>query len=96
MIDPSKILISPYITEKMEYLNQNSKKGQIVIFKVNKKATKNQIKQAIYNMYKVKVKKVNIINQPYKKTRFRNIISKKSGFKKAILQLEIGSKIQFD
>lgn len=95
-METDKILIEPYVTEKTEQLNQNSKKGQIVVFKVNKKANKNQIKKAIYDLYKIKVLKINIINQPYKKTRFRNILSKKPGFKKAIILLEPGKTIKFE
>lgn len=95
-MDLDKILIEPYVTEKTEQLNQNSKKGQIIVFKVHKKANKNQIKKAIYDLYKIKVLKVNIINQPYRKTRFRNIISKKPGFKKAIILLEPGKTIKFE
>jgi len=91
-----KILIMPYITEKTEILNKNSKSGQIVVFKVHKNATKFMIKQAIYELYKVKVLKVNIINQPYRKTRFRNVVTKKPGFKKAIIKLEPGKTIKFE
>jgi large subunit ribosomal protein L23 len=91
-----KVLIMPYITEKTEMLNNKSKKGQIVVFKVHKKATKTMIKEAIYRLYNVKALKVNIINQPYKKTRFRNIITKKPGFKKAIITLEPGKTIKFE
>ncbi|GIX42821.1 MAG: 50S ribosomal protein L23 [Leptospiraceae bacterium] len=91
-----KVLIMPYVTEKTEMLNQNSKKGQVVVFKVHKNATKTMIKEAIYRLYNVKAMKVNIINQPYKKTRFRNIITKKPGFKKAIITLEPGKTIKFD
>jgi large subunit ribosomal protein L23 len=91
-----KILIMPYVTEKTEMLNQNSKKRQVVVFKVHKKATKTMIKQAIYELYKVKAMKVNIINQPYRKTRFRNIVTKKPGFKKAIITLEPGKTIKFE
>jgi ribosomal protein L23 len=54
------------------------------------------IKEAIYRLYNVKALKVNIINQPYKKTRFRNIITKKPGFKKAIITLEPGKTIKFE
>lgn len=86
----------PYITEKTEMLKSNSKKGQIVVFKVHKNANKTLIKQAIYELYKVKALKVNIINQPYKKTRFRNVMTKKPGFKKAIVLLEPGKEIKFD
>ncbi len=91
-----KVLIMPYVTEKTQRLNDISKKGQVVVFKVSKNATKNMIKQAIYELYKVKAMKVNIINQPYKKTRFRNIITKKPGFKKAIITLEPGKTITFE
>ncbi|MFN3603990.1 MAG: 50S ribosomal protein L23 [Leptonema sp. (in: bacteria)] len=95
-MEVDKILIEPYITEKSDYLNQKSKKGHIVVFKVHKKANKNQIKKAFYDLYKIKVLKINIINQPYRKTRFRNIVSRKPGFKKAILLLEPGKTIKFD
>ncbi len=91
-----KVLIMPYITEKTQMLNEKSKKGQVVVFKVNKNANKHMIKQAIYQLYNIKALKVNIINQPYKKTRFRNIQTKKPGFKKAIITLEPGKTISFE
>lgn len=95
-MEPEKILIMPYVTEKTEMLKNNSKKGQVVVFKVHKDANKTMIKQALYQLYKVRALKVNIINQPYRKTRFRNIITKKPGFKKAIITIEPGKEIKFD
>ncbi len=91
-----KILIMPYVTEKIQLLDSKSKKGQIVVFKVHKDANKSMIKEAIYKLYNIKALKVNIINQPYKRRRFRNIITKKPGFKKAIVTLEPGKTIKFE
>ncbi len=95
-MDIDNILIMPYVTEKTQYLNQKSKTGQIIVFKVHPKANKTMIKNAIKNMYNLRVLDVKIINQPYRKARFKNKILRSPGFKKAIIKLEPGQTIKFD
>jgi len=84
------VLISPHITEKATNL---SEKNQYV-FKVFPKATKNQIKEAIKEVYGVDVLKVRIINVKRKRKRVRGIEGWKKGYKKAIVKIKEGQKIE--
>ncbi len=92
-MDYTKILIKPYITEKTTNLREE--KNQVV-FWVSKDANKIEVKKAVEEAFKVKVKKVNIVNvKPKVKKRFGQVIGRKRGWKKAYVTLEEGSKIDF-
>lgn len=86
-----KIIKSPYFSEKSQKLAQKNQ----YTFLVYPDATKADIKRAIEEYYKVKVKNVKIINLPAKKKRWGLIEGKKEGFKKAIVRIEAGQKIEF-
>jgi len=89
-MEPYKIVKYPIITEK----NTNLTKANKYVFCVDKKANKTSIKNAIETIYKVKVEKVNIVNVPKKKKKYRfRIEGYKPGFKKAIVTLKQGDKI---
>jgi len=79
----------PLITEKAARLGEA---GQYV-FSVKGGATKNEIKKTIKDMYKVEVEKVNIINTSGKTRRYRGQKKQGTGFKKAIVILKKGQKI---
>lgn len=85
------IIIEPIITEKSQILKERNE----YTFKVNKKATKPQIKEAVERLFNVKVKKVKVINKKPKRKFLARKEGKKSGFKKAIVTLEKGFKIEF-
>jgi len=85
-----QILKAPHITEKTTNL---AEKNQYV-FKVWGKANKNEIKKAIENLYKVKVMDVKIINVPAKRRRLGRISGWRKGYKKAIVRLKEGQKIE--
>ena len=85
-----KILIAPYITEKTTALAQKNQ----YVFRVWQKANKNEIKKAIENLYKVKMMDVKIINVPAKRRRLGRISGWKKGFKKAIVRIKEGQKIE--
>jgi len=85
-----KILIEPHITEKTTDLE---KKNQYV-FKVFPKANKTEIKKAIEDLYKVEVLGVKIINVPKKRRRLGRISGWKKGYKKAIVKIKEGQKIE--
>jgi len=85
-----KILIEPHITEKTTDLE---KKNQYV-FKVFPKANKTEIKKAIEDLYKVEVLDVKIINVPKKRRRLGRISGWKKGYKKAIVKIKEGQKIE--
>lgn len=55
-MDPYKILRYPYLTEKSISLVEKENK---IVFIVDRKATKKQIKEAFEKLFEVKVEKVN-------------------------------------
>jgi len=84
-----QILKSFHISEKATDL---AEKGQYV-FKVFSKANKIEIKKAIENLYGVDVLTVNIIRVPSKKRRLGRVSGFKKGYKKAIVKIKKGQKI---
>jgi large subunit ribosomal protein L23 len=83
-------LIVPWITERSHNLMAENK----YVFKVVKNSSKDEVKRAIEGLYKVTVTKVNSINIPAKKRIRGRTVGKKSGFKKAIVTLKQGDKIE--
>ena len=85
------IIIRPIITEKsMNGIAQNQ-----YTFEVNPKANKTQIKQAIKEIFKVDVAKVNTIRVPGKLKRRGIYVGRTSEWKKAIVTLKPGQRIEF-
>jgi large subunit ribosomal protein L23 len=64
------------------------------VFSVDTRATKLQIKDAVEKIYKVKVSGVNTINVPGKLRRVRYKAGYTSDWKKAVVTLAPGSKIE--
>ncbi len=83
------IILAPIITEKAT----NGTERNEVTFKVSLDATKPQIKEAVENLFKVKVKSVNKLVHKGKVKAFRGLRYKKSDSKKAIVTLEEGHQI---
>ncbi len=86
------IIIAPIITERSALLEQEGK----YVFKVDTKANKVQIKQAIEKIFNVKVLSVNTSNSHPKKKRVGKYTGMTNKYKKAIVKLEKGSTISFD
>ncbi len=82
-------ILSPVITEKATMLSEQNK----VVFRVAKEATKADIAEAIENLFKVNVVKVNTINVKGKTKRFRGQKGRRSDVKKAIVTLAEGQSI---
>jgi len=84
----NEILIKPIVTEKATNL-ANSK---VYTFAVYPKANKNQIKETLEKLYKVKVKKVRVLIRKGKKRKVgRRLAVKKLADKKvAFIQLSEG------
>lgn len=82
-------IISPVITEKSTKLSESNQ----VVFRVPGTATKPQIKKAIEELFKVKVKSVNTLVTKGKKKLFRGRPGARSDVKKAIVTLQPGSTI---
>ena len=83
------IILSPVVTEKS---TQGSMWNQVT-FRVDPKASKPEIKQAVEELFKVKVTRVNTLNQAGKVKRFRGRLGRRSNVKKAIVTLADGHSI---
>jgi large subunit ribosomal protein L23 len=82
-------IVSPVITEKATMLSEQNK----VVFRVAPNATKPQIAEAIENLFKVSVVKVNTLNVKGKTKRFRGRAGRRSDVKKAIVTLAEGQSL---
>ena len=81
---PEDVIIKPVVTEKSNDAVQLSK----YTFRVNKKATKVDIKRAVEKLFDVKVLKVNTINVDGKKKRVGRNYGKTADWKKAIVTID--------
>lgn len=86
------IIKAPIITEKSSDLAKNN----VIVFSVDVKANKTQIKQAIEKVFNVKVDSVNTINVKPKKKRVGRYTGKIVKVKKAIVKLSEGSSIELN
>lgn len=86
-----EILRRPLITEKSTLLKEQNRYA----FEVALKASKRQIKEAVETAFKVNVIKVNVMNVPGKMKRMRRRQVMTPSWKKAIVTLEQGQKIEF-
>lgn len=84
------ILKAPHITEKATDLTKENQ----YVFKVFPNANKTEIKKEIEELYKVNVLKVNIANFPSKTRRLGKIKGQKKGYKKIIVKIKAGQKIE--
>jgi len=84
------IIKAPIITEKSANIASNERN---YVFKVDAKANKTQIKQAIEKIFNVKVERVNTVNVHPKKKRVGRYSGMTNKYKKAIVTLAIGNKI---
>jgi large subunit ribosomal protein L23 len=91
---PYDILKRPIITEKSNF--QSDMLGQYT-FEVDRRANKSQIKQAVETVFDVAVERVRVVNVPAKRARRygRRDVMRKSGWKKAIVTLKQGDRIEF-
>lgn len=85
------IIKAPIITEKSAFIAQD---GRSYVFKVDTKANKTEIKQAIEKIFNVKVEEVRTINVKPKKKRVGKYTGMTSKYKKAIVKLAEGSSIE--
>jgi len=84
------VLLGPRVSEKAGKLAESGK----YVFNVIKAANKVEIKKAVERAYKVNVMLVNILNTKGKTRNSGRIAGRTSGFKKAIVTLKKGQKIE--
>jgi len=93
MNDPHDIIQRASLTEKSSLLSEKQNK---YVFRVSPRANKIEIKQAIERLFQKKVVDVNTSNYAGKKKRERTQnYGRKAHWKKAIVTLKEGDKIEF-
>ena len=85
-----EVLRRPLVTEKNTILQTQDK----YCFEIAKEANKTQVKQAVEKAFKVSVTAVNIVMVRGKERRVGRRVAVGSSWKKAIVTLKAGDKIQ--
>jgi large subunit ribosomal protein L23 len=88
----TQIILSPLVSEKCTNV---ADKYHQVVFKVLPDATKNEIKQAVEELFKVKVTAVNLCNVKGKRKQFKYRPGQRKNWKKAYVTLQEGHDISF-
>ncbi|PIZ16180.1 50S ribosomal protein L23 [Candidatus Desantisbacteria bacterium CG_4_10_14_0_8_um_filter_48_22] len=90
-MDPRSVIKRAITTEKTSELKQ---KNNRYVFEVDIKANKVDIKNAVETMFKVKTIKINTSITHGKKKRVRWQLGNKPDWKKAMVQLRVGDRIE--
>lgn len=88
----TRVLEAPVISEKSTMLAEKDKQ---IVFKVQKNATKKQVKSAVEAMFNVEVDMVRVLNVKGKQKRFGRSLGYRSDWKKAYVKLKAGHDIAF-
>jgi large subunit ribosomal protein L23 len=89
-LHPNEVLLAPVVTEKSYELIDERKYS----FRVHQDAHKTQVRQAVEELFDVKVESVNILKVQPKPKRRGLQRGKRPGWKKAIVQLREGDSIE--
>jgi large subunit ribosomal protein L23 len=90
-MDARTLIKQPLITEKTTKMMEENK----YCFLVDPKANKNQIRQAVEQIFNVKVKAVNTFNLLGKVKKMGRHEGRRPSWKRAIVTLEKGSRIEY-
>jgi large subunit ribosomal protein L23 len=88
---PGQVVLAPIVSEK-SYAGTTT--GRYT-FRVHQDAHKTQVRQAIEELFEVKVARVNIIAVQPKPKRRGLFKGTRQGWKKAVVQLQPGHRIEF-
>jgi large subunit ribosomal protein L23 len=91
-VNSASLILSPVITEKGTMAGE--KAGQVV-FRVRPQASKDKIREAVEQLFKVTVVKVRTMNFMGKERRRGGIKGRRINWKKAYVTLKEGDKIEF-
>jgi len=89
-LHPNEVLLAPIVSEKSYSLIDDNKYS----FRVHQDAHKTQVRQAVEQLFDVKVERVNIVMVQPKPKRRGTTRGTRPGWKKAIVQLRAGDTIE--
>lgn len=87
-----KAILGPIVSEKAAAAGEAANQ---VVLKVDKTATKQQIKKAVETLFEVNVRGVRVLNVKGKTKRTRYGVGVRSDWKKAYVSLEPGQDVDF-
>ena len=90
MKDPRDVIISPVVSEKSYDLVEDL---NTYTFIVDKRATKTEIKQAVADVFGVRVLSVNTMNRSGKRKRTGYVVGRRASTKRALVKLPPGQSI---
>jgi large subunit ribosomal protein L23 len=90
-VHAGQIILAPVVSEKSY---QGTADGKYT-FKVHADAHKTQVRQAVEELFEVKVERVNIVKVQAKPKRRGTFKGTRQGWKKAIVQVRAGDTIEF-
>ena len=89
MTDQHDIIRKPIVTEKSTMASETG----AIVFEVSIDSTKSQVKEAVENLFNVKVKSVNTLISKGKTKRFKGTLGRRKDKKKAYVVLADGNTI---
>ena len=89
-LHPAQVLLAPVVSEKSYHQITENR----YTFKVHKDAHKTQVRQAVEELFEVKVAAVNIVKVQSKPKRRGFTKGRRPGWKKAIVELREGYEIE--
>ncbi len=91
-MSPTDVVQGPVITEKGTLVSEEANQ---VVFRVHPRANKVEIRQAVEQLFKVKVEKVSTARVLGKVRRVGRYLGRRADWKKAYVTLAEGSRIDF-
>ena len=91
MKDIFQIIKRPLLTEKS---TRKKEEFNELTFEVDRRANRTEVKTAIQTLFKVKVERVNLMQQEGKKKRVGKKIGRTADWKKALVRLAPGEAIE--
>ena len=88
-MNANQIIRRPLVTEKSTLIRESS---NVIAFEVDPKANKIQVKDAVEELFKVKVEEVRLFNVRGKMKRMGRFEGKRRDWRKAYVKLKAGEK----
>ena len=87
-----EVIRRPLLTEKT---NIGREEENLVVFAVDPRASKHDVKRAVESLFDVEVLRVRTMRMPRKSRRVGKFVGRKPEWKKAMVQLAEGQSIEF-
>ena len=91
-MNPHRVLKRPLVTEKSTIAREEQ---NVVTFAVDPRANKHEIRSAVETLFEVKVLDVRTMRMPRKSRRLGRFVGRRAEWKKAVVRLAQGQKIEF-